>query len=174
MRRRSLLLAATALLPVNVQAQPAPAPAPTPPVAPPPSETDRKADPLQPQKAEQEPRPVTQELQKAATQGGLGAPTAPPTDPKKWDVSAPRGPGRQVPIDTSSGTWMTVDVSPDGREIVFDLLGDIYVMPISGGQARPLTSGHAWDMQPRFSPSGTEIAFTSDRGGGDNIWIMGR
>ena len=170
MRRHVFLLAATCLLAVRAAAQPAP----TPPVAPPPSETDKKADPLQPQKAEQEPRPVAQELQKAATQGGLGAPTAPPTDPKKWDVSTPRGPGRQVPIDTSSGTWISLDVSPDGREIVFDLLGDIYIMPISGGQARPLTSGHAWDMQPRFSPSGTEIAFTSDRGGGDNIWIMGR
>ena len=69
---------------------------------------------------------------------------------------------------------MSVDVSPDGREIVFDLLGDIYVMPITGGEARALTTGNAWDMQPRYSPGGTEIAFTSDRGGGDNIWVMGR
>jgi Tol biopolymer transport system component len=170
MRRHAFLLTATALLAVRAAAQPAP----TPPVAPPPSETDKRADPLQPQKAEQEPRPVQQELQKAATQGGLGAPSALPADPKKWNVSVPRGPGRQVPIDTASGTWMSLDVSPDGREIVFDLLGDIYVMPIEGGQARAITTGHAWDMQPRFSPSGTEIAFTSDRGGGDNIWVMGR
>ena len=116
----------------------------------------------------------SQELQKQATQGGPGAPTAAPADPKKWDVSARHGPGRDVPIDTRTGTWMSLDVSPDGREIVFDLLGDIYVMPIGGGEARAITTGHAWDMQPRYSPSGTEIAFTSDRGGGDNIWVMDR
>ena len=69
---------------------------------------------------------------------------------------------------------MSLDVSPDGQEIAFDLLGDIYVMPISGGEARPLLTGHAWEMQPRYSPSGSEIAFTSDRGGGDNIWTMDR
>ena len=174
MHRRSILLAATCLLAAGAHAQPAPAPAPTPPVAPPPSETDKKADPLQPQKAEQEPRPVTQELQKQASQGGAGAPTPRPADPKAWDVSAHHGPGHEAPIDTRTGTWMSLDVSPDGREIVFDLLGDIYVMPITGGEARALTSGNAWDMQARYSPGGTEIAFTSDRGGGDNIWVMGR
>ncbi|WP_223176448.1 hypothetical protein [Sphingomonas lutea] len=174
MVRRSLLLAATCAFAVAAHAQPAPSPAPTPPVAPPPSQTDTKADPLQPQKAEQEPRPVSQELQKQSTQGGPGAPVAATPDPKKWDVNARHAPGRDVPIDTREGTWMSLDVSPDGSEIVFDLLGDIYVMPMTGGAARALTTGHAWDMQPRYSPSGTEIAFTSDRGGGDNIWIMGR
>ncbi|MCA9294936.1 MAG: PD40 domain-containing protein, partial [Phycisphaerales bacterium] len=65
-----------------------------------------------------------------------------------------------------------VDVSPDGSTIIFDLLGDIYRMPITGGDAVALTSGPAWDMQPRFSPDGESIAFTSDRGGGDNLWVM--
>jgi imidazolonepropionase-like amidohydrolase/Tol biopolymer transport system component len=67
---------------------------------------------------------------------------------------------------------MSVDVSPDGETIAFDLLGDIYVLPIAGGEAKSINSGHAWSMQPRFSPDGSEIAFTSDAGGGDNIWIM--
>ena len=67
---------------------------------------------------------------------------------------------------------MSVDVSPDGQTIAFDLLGDIYTLPIGGGEARSINSGHAWSMQPRFSPDGSEIAFTSDAGGGDNIWIM--
>jgi imidazolonepropionase-like amidohydrolase/Tol biopolymer transport system component len=108
------------------------------------------------------------------------APT-PPTDKKaeqldakKWDVSNPPGPMKDVSIDVTTGTWLSVDVSPDGREIAFDLLGDIYVMPIGGGEAKALTSGVAWDMQPRFSPNGRWIAFTSDRGGGDNIWVMDR
>jgi imidazolonepropionase-like amidohydrolase/Tol biopolymer transport system component len=104
-------------------------------------------------------------------------PAAPKPDadkPAPWDVNARHGPGHEVPIDTRTGTWMSLDVSPDGQEVAFDLLGDIYVVPIGGGEARAITSGNAWDMQPRYSPSGTEIAFTSDRGGGDNIWVMGR
>ena len=67
---------------------------------------------------------------------------------------------------------MSLDVSPDGKEIVFDLLGDLYTMPIAGGEAKALTSGIAWDMQPRYSPDGKWIAFTCDRAGGDNIWVM--
>ncbi len=101
---------------------------------------------------------------------------APPrkADPAKWDVNAPPGPFKDVPIDTTTGTWMSVDVSPDGKEVLFDLLGDLYTIPIGGGEARSLTSGVAWDMQARYSPNGRWIAFTSDRGGGDNIWVMNR
>jgi imidazolonepropionase-like amidohydrolase/Tol biopolymer transport system component len=90
----------------------------------------------------------------------------------KWDVQNPRGPSRDIPIDVTRGTWMSLDVSPDGQTIIFDLLGDIYVMPVSGGEARAIASGVAWDMQPKWSPDGRHIAFTSDRGGGDNLWIM--
>ncbi len=92
----------------------------------------------------------------------------------KWDVAAAHGPGKDVTIDTRTGTWMSLDVSPDGREIAFDLLGNIYTIPIGGGEARAITSGGAWDMQPRYSPDGRSIAFTSDRAGGDNVWIMDR
>lgn len=91
---------------------------------------------------------------------------------EKWDVANPPGDWADVKIDVREGTWMNLDVSPDGKEIVFDLLGDLFLMPIEGGEAKALTSGIPWDMQPRFSPDGKEIAFTSDRGGGDNIWVM--
>jgi imidazolonepropionase-like amidohydrolase/Tol biopolymer transport system component len=89
-----------------------------------------------------------------------------------WDVSAPPGDAREIDIDVRSGTWMSLDVSPDGSTIVFDLLGDIYLLPIEGGEARAIDSGLAWAMQPRFSPDGSEIAYISDAGGGDNVWIM--
>lgn len=93
----------------------------------------------------------------------------------KWDVSAPPGMTvRQVPIAVEEGTWMNLDVSPDGQTIAFDLLGDIYTMPISGGTPTRIAEGLAYETQPRFSPDGKRIAFTSDRGGGDNIWIMNR
>lgn len=67
---------------------------------------------------------------------------------------------------------MSLDVSPDGKTVAFDLLGDLYLLPIEGGEARPLTSGVPWDMQPRFSPDGAQLAFTSDRAGGDNLWVL--
>ena len=93
-------------------------------------------------------------------------------DAAKWSVDAPFGPTKDVSFTTTEGTWMSLDVSPDGRTIVFDLLGDLYTMPITGGKATPLTSGPAWDVQPTFSPDGSRVAFTSDRAGGDNIWTM--
>lgn len=93
---------------------------------------------------------------------------------EKWDVMKPPGleTAKTAAIDVNEGTWMNVDVSPDGSTLTFDLLGDIYTMPVAGGEAKAVTSGLAWDMQPRFSPDGKWIAFTSDRAGGDNIWVI--
>ena len=90
-----------------------------------------------------------------------------------WDVNRPSfgSQPKTATLDINEGTWISLDVSPDGSTIVFDLLGDIYSIPMDGGDATAITSGHAWDMQPRFSPDGLRIAFTSDRAGGDNIWI---
>ena len=160
-------------------------PAQTPPTPP----TDKKAEPKKPEKAEQEPRPASQEQQKQDSQKKDAPPPSasqPSPNPiaaeraaekkedKKWDVNNPPGPQYDVPIDVTEGTWLSLDVSPDGNEIAFDLLGDIYTIPMSGGDAKALTTGIAWDMQPRYSPNGKWIAFTSDRAGGDNIWIMNR
>ncbi|MBB4844986.1 imidazolonepropionase-like amidohydrolase/Tol biopolymer transport system component [Paucibacter oligotrophus] len=91
---------------------------------------------------------------------------------KTWDVNKPPGEARTIPIDTRSGTWMSVDISPDGKQLVFDLLGDLYLLPIAGGEAKALTHSIAWEQQARFSPDGKQIAFVSDAGGGDNIWLM--
>ncbi|MEH6661437.1 MAG: amidohydrolase family protein [Parasphingorhabdus sp.] len=94
---------------------------------------------------------------------------------EKWDVNAPTGATiKQVPINVDEGSWIDVDVSPDGRSLTFALLGDIYTMPMAGGTPTRIAEGLAWEVQPRFSPDGKRIAFTSDRGGGDNIWIMNR
>jgi len=93
-------------------------------------------------------------------------------DTKKWDVNHPPGEAYFADIDVTQGTWMNVDVSPDGKTVLFDLLGDLYLMPIKGGEAKAITSTIAWEMQAKFSPDGKKIAYTSDQGGGDNIWIM--
>ena len=91
---------------------------------------------------------------------------------EKWSVNNPQGKFTTAKIDVRQGTWMNVDISPDGKTVVFDLLGDIYTLPIEGGEATALMTDIAWQMQPRFSPDGKHIAFTSDEDGGDNLWIM--
>ncbi len=92
----------------------------------------------------------------------------------KWDVAHPQHDFKYNThtFNTNEGTWINLDVSPDGKYIVFDMLGDIYVMPITGGKAKALRTGIPFEIQPRFSPDGSKIAFTSDAGGGDNIWVM--
>lgn len=90
----------------------------------------------------------------------------------KWDVTKPDSLNKEITISVDEGTWMNLDVSPDGQQIVFDLLGDIYLMSVNGGDAKCIREGHAFEVQPRFSPDGKMISFTSDAGGGDNIWVM--
>ena len=93
-------------------------------------------------------------------------------DKTGWEVNNPdfSSQPRFASINVTEGTWVSLDVSPDGSTIVFDLLGDIYSLPIEGGKATAITQGMAWDIQPRFSPDGSQIAFISDRDGGDNVW----
>ena len=94
--------------------------------------------------------------------------------PAAWDVTAPRGAVREIDFVTDQGTWMSVDISPDGRWIIFDLLGNIYRVPAAGGDAELLTrdSGIALNFHPRYSPDGQQIAFISDRAGQNNLWVM--
>ncbi len=91
-----------------------------------------------------------------------------------WDVTKPRGKTREIDFTTDQGTWTSLDVSSDGKWIVFDLLSQIYRMPATGGTAECLTesSGIAVNYHPRFSPDGKTIAFISDRKGQNNLWIM--
>src|SRR5262249_7026373 len=112
----------------------------------------------------------------SAANGGPRKTMAAPAKPKPKDAAAaintPRAEARHVTFDTSEGTWMSVDVSPDARTIVFDMLGDLYTMPIGGGAATALTKGPAFDYHPRYSPDGKTIAFTSDENGMENLWLI--
>jgi len=90
-------------------------------------------------------------------------------DPKKKDL--PLEPERTIAFDTSEGSWVSLDVSPDGTMILFELIGDLYTLPMAGGTATRITSGLMFDSQPRYSPDGSKIVFLSDRSGDENIWI---
>ncbi|HUQ83118.1 MAG TPA: hypothetical protein VM076_18345, partial [Gemmatimonadaceae bacterium] len=78
---------------------------------------------------------------------------------------------RSLKFTTDEASWVSLDVSPNGQTIVFDILGDLYTIPIAGGKATRITSGMGWDQQPRYSPDGSQIVFVSDRNGAKNVWI---
>ena len=79
---------------------------------------------------------------------------------------------RSIDFTTNEGTWTSLAVSPDGKTILFDLMGDIYSIPMEGGNATAITKGMAYDNHPSFSPDGKRILFLSDRSGAENIWYI--
>jgi Tol biopolymer transport system component/imidazolonepropionase-like amidohydrolase len=99
------------------------------------------------------------------------APAKPPKDAAA-DINTARADATHAVFETTEGTWMSVDVSPDGATLVFDVLGDLYTVPVAGGTATPLTRGPAYDYHPRYSPDGKTIAFTSDENGMENLWLV--
>jgi len=94
-------------------------------------------------------------------------------DEKKKKPDLPlEGKTESLEFSTAEGSWLSIDIMPDGQSLVFDLLGDLYSLPIKGGEATRITSGLGFDSQPTVSPNGEWIAFVSDRNGADNLWIV--
>ncbi len=91
-------------------------------------------------------------------------------DEKKKEEGLILKPASKVQFTTDEGTWMSLDISPDGQTLVFDMLGDLYTLPAAGGEARKIIGDMSFEAQPRFSPDGSRIVFTSDRSGSENLW----
>lgn len=94
-----------------------------------------------------------------------------PAAPASAQQALPLQPAHRLSYTAREATWMQLDVSPNGRTILFDLLGDIYALDIAGGAARPLLTGMAFERDPVFSPDGKRFAFISDRSGVTNLWV---
>jgi Tol biopolymer transport system component len=115
---------------------------------------------------------VQAKLQDAETQDQQDKKDEKKEDKKDEKKGLPLKGTRKIEFTTDEGTWLSLDVSPDGKTIVFELLGDIYTLPIEGGTAKLIDGGMPFDSQPKFSPDGKWIAFISDREGSENLWIM--
>ena len=94
-----------------------------------------------------------------------------PDNLKKATKELPLEPERTFLLNTTEGTWMSLDISPDGKQIVFDMIGDIYMVPMEGGKAKRVIGDLSYETHPKFSPDGKWLAVTSDRSGSENIWI---
>lgn len=119
-------------------------------------------------------RSATRPLLAAAALGLLAATAVPAQAPARWSVETPTGPSKTIAFEATEGTWMSLSVAPDGKTLAFDLLGHLYELPIEGGVAKRLTSGRSWNLFPRYSPDGRTIAFSSDREGSYDVWLLDR
>jgi len=91
---------------------------------------------------------------------------------KKATKELPLEPERKVSFKTTQGTWLSLDVHPNGKTIIFDIMGDLYTIPITGGNATRITNGMPYEVHPRYSPDGNSIVYVSDKSGSDNVWTM--
>lgn len=109
--------------------------------------------------------------QESASDNPQAKAAADANDKAKTDEGLTLKTERELKFTTDEGTWISLDVSPDGQQIIFDLLGHLYTMPMSGGDAKAITSGQGYDTMPHFSPDGKRIVFISDRNGAENVWV---
>lgn len=71
--------------------------------------------------------------------------------------------------------WMRFPaISPDGKTVAFSYKGDLWTVPVGGGQARQLTTNPAYEAYPVWSPDSRQIAFASSREGSMDVYVVPR
>lgn len=78
-----------------------------------------------------------------------------------------------IEFTTDRFTLPNLHVTPDGKNIIFDVLGDIYQAPIGGGKAKVLLQDNHWKRAGKLSPDGKTLAYVSDETGEFQVWTMG-
>jgi tricorn protease len=105
--------------------------------------------------------------------------------PDLWVVSAKGGEPRKLAIEvhaddktnperTVTYTSGASEFSPsyDERYVAFAVHGSLFAMPRGGGKATRLTQGPYHDHSIAWSPDARKIAFLSDRGGQEDVWLV--
>jgi len=113
-------------------------------------------------------------LSTGGTAGAFGQTIVSDTSAESGPGSLPLQPTRTFEMTATEGSWLSLDVHPNGERLVFELLGDLYTLPVNGGTATRITGGMAFDSQPRYGPDGDRIVFVSDRSGSENVWVLNR
>ncbi len=88
-------------------------------------------------------------------------------------VSSGTAATRKIEFDTRQVTQPDIAVSPDGKTLIFTMLGHLFRLPVEGGSAEQLTFGPFYDTDPAISPDGIRVAFVSDRDGSEgNVYVL--
>src|SRR5699024_2005530 len=77
-----------------------------------------------------------------------------------------------IEFTTDRFTLPNLHVTPNGKSIIFDVLGDIYQVPIEGGKAEVLLQDNNWKRAGKLSPDGKTLAYVSDESGVFQVWTI--
>jgi len=104
--------------------------------------------------------------------------TSKPNNRNRWELLVQNLEGGTYPLSLSGSYISSPAFSPDGRRLAFSARNeksrdaDIFVSATDGSGIRNLTNSAGIDTSPTWSPTGTQIAFISDRSGSPQVWVM--
>ena len=76
-----------------------------------------------------------------------------------------------ITLDTEDFTQPHISISPDGKQLLFDVLGDLYRVPTTGGRAQKVLENQAWMSHAVWAPDAKRFAFWSDYNGSPGIYL---